>query len=54
MSLPSEQLQPDRLFDAAEAVLQAIVEVADEFDGVYVYPTRLMGSPLQPAISLAA
>ena len=49
MSLPSEQIQPNRLFDAADAVLQAVVEVADEFDGVYVFPTRLLGSPLQPA-----
>ena len=48
MSLSSEQLQPERLLEAADAVLEAIIEVADEFDGLYLHPPRLLGTTLQP------
>jgi hypothetical protein len=49
MSRSSEQIQPNRLIDAADAVLEAVIEVAEEFDGLYVFPPRLMGRKLQPA-----
>jgi hypothetical protein len=49
MSLSSDKIQPERLLDAADAVLHAVVEVAEEFNGHYVHPPRLMGSKLQPA-----
>ena len=48
MSLSSEQLQPERLLDAADAVLEAVIEVKRDFDGLYVHPPQLMGSKLQP------
>ena len=48
MSSPPDQIQPDRLIDAADAVLEAVLEVAQEFDGLYVHPPELMGHKLQP------
>ncbi len=48
MSLPPENIHPRRLIDAADAALQAVVEVADLLNGSYVPPTRLMGSAMQP------
>jgi hypothetical protein len=48
MSLSSEQIQPERLLEAADAVLEAIIEVADEFDGLYMHPPQLLGTTLQP------
>ncbi len=48
MSLPSDQLQPSRLLDAADAVLQAVLEVAEHLNGSYVHPPRIMGSVIQP------
>jgi hypothetical protein len=48
MSPSSEQIQPQRLLDAADAVLEAVIEVGKDFDGLYVHPPQLMGSKLQP------
>jgi hypothetical protein len=48
MNPPSEQIQPERLLDAADAVLEAIIEVADEHDGLYLHPPELLGTTLQP------
>jgi hypothetical protein len=43
-----ENIQPQRLMDAADAALQAVIEVAELLNGSYVPPTRLMGSEMQP------
>jgi hypothetical protein len=48
MALSSEQIQPERLIDAADAVLEAVIEVAEDFDGLYMHPPRLVGTTLQP------
>jgi hypothetical protein len=48
MSLPSEQIPPERLLDAADAVLEAVIEVADVHDGLYLHPTQLLGTTFQP------
>ncbi|MHC4769137.1 MAG: hypothetical protein ACYTEI_10555 [Planctomycetota bacterium] len=48
MSPSSEQIQPERLLDAADAVLEAVIEVGKDFDGLYVHPPQLMGSKIQP------
>jgi hypothetical protein len=48
MSSPSDEIHPDRLIDAADAVLEAVLELAEKFDGLYVYPPQLMGHELQP------
>ncbi len=48
MSLSPEELDHDRLLDAADAVLKAVAEVAQELNGCYVHPPRLMGSIIQP------
>lgn len=48
MDLPPEQLHPTRLCVAADAVLEAVVEVAEGLNGSYVHPPRLMGSTIQP------
>ena len=47
MSSPDE-LQHTRLMDAADAALQAVVEVAELLNGSYVPPPRMMGSAIQP------
>jgi hypothetical protein len=44
----NEQITPDRLCDAAEAVMLAVVEVADRTQGGWVYPPELMGTEDQP------
>lgn len=48
MARHNEQITPDRLCDAAEAVMLAVVEVADRPGGGWVYPPELMGSQEQP------
>jgi hypothetical protein len=48
VGLSSEQIQPERLLEAADAVLEAIIEVAEEFDGLYMHPPQLLGTTLQP------
>ena len=48
MSLSPEELDHERLLDAADAVLKAVAEVAQELNGCYVHPPRLMGSIIQP------
>jgi hypothetical protein len=50
MSRPKKQMEPLRLCDAAEAVMIAVVEVADQHSGKWPYPPDLMGSPNQPAV----
>jgi hypothetical protein len=46
MASPNEQLSPERLCDAAEAAMKAVVEAAT--GGVWPYPVDLMGAPNQP------
>jgi hypothetical protein len=41
-------LDPDRLIEAAEASLLAAVENAEYTGGPWPYPADLMGSPIQP------
>jgi hypothetical protein len=48
MKKQHEQLTPDRLVDAATAVLAAVAEVRDELGDVAINPTELMGAPNQP------
>ena len=48
MARQHEQINPQRLVDAAEAALKAAVEVAEIAGGPWPYPADLMGSPLQP------
>jgi hypothetical protein len=48
MKKQHEQLSPDRLVDAATAVLAAVAEVREELGDVAINPTELMGSPNQP------
>lgn len=48
MATPNEQITPDRLCDAAEAVMHAVVEVAERKKGGWVYPPELLGSADQP------
>jgi hypothetical protein len=45
-----EEMSPERLVDAAEAALKAVVDVAEHTQGKWMYPADLMGSPLQPEI----
>lgn len=49
MARSSDQLGHERLFEAAEAVLEAIVEVSKQTRGVCAHPTELRGSAHQPA-----
>ncbi len=49
MARPEDRIDPQRLCDAAEAVLAALVEVADHFEGAWPWPPDLMGTPMQPA-----
>lgn len=49
MERSDEQLDPQRLCDAAEAVLVAVVEVSEQLGGTWPYPPDLMGSEVQPA-----
>ena len=48
MSLPPEQIQPERLVEAADAVIDAVIEVADVFDGLYLNPPQLLETSFQP------
>lgn len=47
---PNEEINADRLCDAATAVLRAMVEYADEHRGEWPYPPDLMGAPDQPRV----
>lgn len=44
-----EHINADRLIEAAEAVLRAVLEVGRERGGASPYPPDLMGTPDQPA-----
>lgn len=48
MDSESESLSPERLLEAAEAVMLALTEVADESTGRCPYPPDLLGSESQP------
>lgn len=48
MKKQNEQITPDRLVDAATAVLEAVAEVREELGEAVVFPPDLMGSPNQP------
>lgn len=43
-----QQIDPQRLCDAAEAALRAAVERADGKTGEWPWPATLMGTPTQP------
>ncbi len=47
MTRRDEQLDPNRLLEAAEAAMEAVEEVAAE-TGRRVHPLDLLGSPEQP------
>jgi hypothetical protein len=53
MGLSSEQIQPERLLEAADAILEAVIEVAEVHDGLYLHPPQLLGTTFQP-LSLRA
>lgn len=44
----NEKIDHNRLFEAAEAVLDAIVELARAHGGLCPYPTTVMGTDEQP------
>ena len=46
--MADETLDYNRLFEAAEAVLDAIVELAQGHGGLCPYPTTVMGTDAQP------
>lgn len=48
MARQREQIEPDRLLQAAEAALMAADDVAEYTGGPRPYPLDLMGAPLQP------
>lgn len=48
MAHQREQIDPDRLLQAAEAALMAAEDVAEYTGGPRPYPLDLMGAPLQP------
>ncbi len=43
-----EQIDPNRLCEAAEAVMLAIIEISEATHGGFVYPPTLMGTVGQP------
>ncbi len=43
-----EEIEPERLCDAAEAALHAVVEVAQRNGGLWLYPADLMAAPAHP------
>ncbi|MHC5005839.1 MAG: hypothetical protein ACYTGF_00595 [Planctomycetota bacterium] len=43
-----EQIEPERLLEATEAVLDAVIEVADVFDGIYLHPPQLLKTTFRP------
>ena len=48
MNKHTEEITPDRLIDAATAVMLAVVEISEELGEVQVSPPELMGTPRQP------
>ncbi len=48
MAHPKEQISSQRLFEASEAILLAVVEVAEKIHGAWPYPPSLLGTPMQP------
>lgn len=48
MGSRNESMDHNRLFEAAEAVLDAIVELAQAHGGLCPYPTTIMGTAEQP------
>ncbi len=48
MKKQQERITPDRLVDAATAVLQAVAEVREELGEVDIFPPDLMGATHQP------
>ncbi|MFN7022260.1 MAG: hypothetical protein ACK4WH_13160 [Phycisphaerales bacterium] len=43
-----DEIKPERLCDAAEAALRAVVEAAQHNGGRWEYPADLMSAPLHP------
>jgi hypothetical protein len=50
MARPQERLDAVRLFEASEAVMAAVHEVASAFKGRSPYPPALLGTSMQPAV----
>ena len=48
MKKQHERITPDRLVDAATAVLEAVAEVREEIGDIQVFPPDLMGAVNQP------
>ncbi|MHC4140518.1 MAG: hypothetical protein ACYTA3_01490 [Planctomycetota bacterium] len=48
MGRSSERIEPERLFEATEAVLDAVIEVAEMFDGIYLHPPQLLKTTFRP------
>lgn len=48
MTQPQGRLQPDRLVEAADAVLTAATEIAARLDGAPTTPLQVAGTPAQP------
>jgi hypothetical protein len=48
MKKQNDKITPDRLVDAASAVLEAVAEVREEIGEVEIFPPALMGAPNQP------
>jgi hypothetical protein len=48
MKKQQERITPDRLVDAATAVLEAVAEVREELGEVNIDPAALMGAAHQP------
>lgn len=42
------EIEPERLCDAAEAALKAVVEVAQHNGGRWIYPAEIMGISTPP------
>ncbi len=49
MAAPKERISAERLFEAAEAALQAAAETAVPRHGLAPYPADLVGTPGAPA-----
>ncbi|MCC6322554.1 MAG: hypothetical protein IT438_14090 [Phycisphaerales bacterium] len=43
-----EEIEPERLCDAAEAALKAVVDAAQRNGGRWIYPTDLLAFPGHP------
>lgn len=48
MDANKDQLDPDRLFEATNAVMEALEAWAAEHKGQRLYPPDMMGTPDQP------